>query len=65
MAERLGLAVTWEAVPSSSLTLAAARPPSCLLDGRRIAMVGLQPLPAWQESLDQYLAQAASKGNNP
>jgi dTDP-4-dehydrorhamnose reductase len=56
LAERLGVAPSWQAVPSAALTLPAPRPPNCLLDNRRLALYGLAPLPTWEEALDEYLA---------
>jgi dTDP-4-dehydrorhamnose reductase len=55
LAARLGLAPSWEAVPSSALTLPAARPRNCLLSDRRLAMYGLPALSSWQDALDDYL----------
>jgi dTDP-4-dehydrorhamnose reductase len=55
LAERLGIAPSWQAVPSAALTLPAPRPPNCLLDNRRLALYGLAPLPTWEEALDEYL----------
>ena len=67
MAERLGVAATWAAVPSAALGLAAARPANCELAGRRLAMCGLPLLPDWRTALDEYLseAEADSKSHAP
>jgi dTDP-4-dehydrorhamnose reductase len=57
LAERLGLAPTWQEVPTAALAAPAARPPNCTFAHRRLAEEGFQPMPDWQSALDEYLKE--------
>jgi dTDP-4-dehydrorhamnose reductase len=59
LAERLGVAPSWEEVPSVALKTPAARPPNCCFSHRMLALRGLDRLPTWEAALDDYLKETS------
>jgi dTDP-4-dehydrorhamnose reductase len=50
-----------EGVPISTLKLRAVRPRRAVLVSRRLPLVGLQPLPSWQDQAQAYLASEGAE----
>ncbi len=58
IAARLGVAESWQEIPSSALTLAAERPANCLFAHRMLALTGTDVMPDWRAALDGFLDEA-------
>jgi dTDP-4-dehydrorhamnose reductase len=61
LCERLGIAASFEEVPTDALKAPAARPRSCLFEHRMLAMRGLDVMPIWQVALDEYLEEEKAR----
>jgi dTDP-4-dehydrorhamnose reductase len=59
VAERLKVMPRWEEVPTSALSAPAARPPNCLFHHRMLALRGVDRMPDWRATLDEYLDEEA------
>jgi dTDP-4-dehydrorhamnose reductase len=59
LAEKLGVAPSWQVVRSDELQAPAARPPNCLFRHRMLELRGVDVMRDWQVALDEYLAEEA------
>ncbi len=55
VAERLGQDADFPVVPTAELNLAAPRPPASVLRNRRLEWLGLDRMPHWRDTLEEFL----------
>ncbi len=60
LASKLGIAASFEEVPSAELPMPAARPPNCLFSHRVLREAGLMQLGSWEEGQDAFLRDLAT-----
>lgn len=60
LATRIGVAPAWQEVSTVALASPAARPPNCVFRHRMLALRGLDRMPDWRVSLDDYLADEST-----
>jgi dTDP-4-dehydrorhamnose reductase len=61
--ERTGTEVTVKPTDTASWGAPAPRPAHSVLDNRKAALVGLEPLPAWQDSLHRLIAELEGRAS--